>query len=192
MTNTLIAEDLGNQDTTPVFNFATIGQVYADGVSLIFDGQEEPTEKHYKCNTSIIFSAGDRVKILSDSGTYVVEYVVGAPSSGGGGGGEDIDATTLNGKTESELSVANAAKLNNKTESELSVSNSKQLNGKDEDELSVADAEYVTKIRNMFYAETSSSSETYALQFRTSSSFGGGNIQVRIGNYGTWKTLSTQ
>ena len=62
-----------------VFNFATIGEVFEDGVSLIFDGQEEATEKHYKTNTSIVFRAGDRVKILSDSGTYVVEYIVGDP-----------------------------------------------------------------------------------------------------------------
>lgn len=61
--------------------FATIGAVYDDGISLIFDDQEDrqPTEKHYKCNTSVVFATGDRVKILPDSGTYVVEYVVGPP-----------------------------------------------------------------------------------------------------------------
>lgn len=99
-----------------VFNFATIGAVYADGVTLIFDGQTEASEKHYRCNTSVVFTAGDRVKILADSGTYVAEYVVGAPKQGG-----SIDAATLNGKTESELSVANAAKLGNKLASALSV-----------------------------------------------------------------------
>ena len=62
-----------------VFNFATIGEVFDDGVSLIFDGQNAATEKHYKVNTSVVFKTGDRVKILSDSGTYVVEYVVGSP-----------------------------------------------------------------------------------------------------------------
>lgn len=66
-------------DNTNVSSFATIGEVFEDGVSLIFDGQEEATEKHYRVNTSIFFSAGDRVKILPDSGTYVVEYVVGSP-----------------------------------------------------------------------------------------------------------------
>lgn len=64
------------------FNFATIGQVYEDGVSLIFDGQEEPSQKHYKVNTSIRFSPGDRVKILSACGTYIVEYIVGNPLTG--------------------------------------------------------------------------------------------------------------
>ena len=59
--------------------FATVGAVYADGISLIFDGETEPTEKHYMCNTSATFQAGDRVKIFAASGTYIVEYVVGPP-----------------------------------------------------------------------------------------------------------------
>ena len=57
--------------------------MHEDGLSLIFDGQETASEKHYKCNTAVRFAAGDRVRILKDSGTYVVEYVVGSP-------GEDI------------------------------------------------------------------------------------------------------
>ena len=64
---------------------ATVGAVYTDGLTLIFDGQETATEKHYKCNTSVTFKAGDRVKVARISGSYVVEYVVGAPGSGGGG-----------------------------------------------------------------------------------------------------------
>lgn len=67
--------------TEPEVRFATIGAVYSDGVTLIFDGQEAATEKHYKCNTAILFHAGDRVKIASDSGTYVVEYIVGNPGA---------------------------------------------------------------------------------------------------------------
>lgn len=62
-----------------VRHFATIGAVYEDGVSLIFDGEDAPTEKHYLCNTNVYFSPGDRVRILEDSGTYIVEYVVGSP-----------------------------------------------------------------------------------------------------------------
>lgn len=70
------------QAITPIIRkFATVGAVYADGVSLIFDGESTATEKHYKTNTSIIFAAGDRVKIVEDSGTYVVEYIVGTPGS---------------------------------------------------------------------------------------------------------------
>lgn len=60
-------------------NFATIGEIYDDGVSLIFDGEEEPSEKHYKTNAFVVFQKGDRVRIISDSGTYVVEYPVGNP-----------------------------------------------------------------------------------------------------------------
>lgn len=94
-----------------IFNFATVGAIYADGLTLIFDGESAPTEKHYKCNTSVGFAAGDRVKILADSGTYVVEYVVGAPKTSGGG----IDATTLNGKTEGQLSVSHATSAGSAT-----------------------------------------------------------------------------
>lgn len=68
-------------DAEEVNNFATVGGVYSDGVSLIFDAQQEEgaSEKHYKCNSGIKISTGDRVKLLKDSGTYVVEYVVGEP-----------------------------------------------------------------------------------------------------------------
>lgn len=69
------------QKQEPEVNFATIGAVYADGVTLIFDGETEPTTKHYKCNSAIVFLAGDRVRIIRDSGTYVVEYPVGDPKT---------------------------------------------------------------------------------------------------------------
>lgn len=65
--------------TAPTFDLATVGAVYSDGLSLIFDGSTGASQKHYKCNTSISFKAGDRVKICRISGTYVVEYVVGNP-----------------------------------------------------------------------------------------------------------------
>lgn len=62
---------------------ATVGAVHEDGLSLIIDGQTTATTKHYKCNTSATFKAGDRVKVARLSGSYVVEYVVGPPASGG-------------------------------------------------------------------------------------------------------------
>lgn len=62
-------------------NFATIGDVYEDGVSLIFDGETEESRKHYLVNTSAAFAAGQRVKITKDCGTYVVEYPVGSPQA---------------------------------------------------------------------------------------------------------------
>lgn len=60
--------------------FATVSEVLDDGVTLIFDGQDEATDKHYRCNTGVLLLAGDRVKVCKDSGTYVVEYVVGSPA----------------------------------------------------------------------------------------------------------------
>ena len=60
-------------------NFATIAKVYSDGVTLLFDGQEAASEKRYKVNRFGVFNAGDRVKIIKDSSTYVVEYPVGNP-----------------------------------------------------------------------------------------------------------------
>lgn len=68
---------------------ATVGAVYEDGLSLILEGQTEATTKHYKCNTSATFAAGDRVKVARISGSYIVEYVVGPPGSGGNGGASD-------------------------------------------------------------------------------------------------------
>lgn len=59
--------------------FATVGQVYSDGVTLIFPGSDTPTQKHYKANTSIVFHPGDKVRIAKKCKTYVVEYPVGNP-----------------------------------------------------------------------------------------------------------------
>ena len=56
--------------------FATVANVYDDGISLIFDGQTEPSTKHYKYNSSISFSSGQRVKVIKISGTCVIEYPI--------------------------------------------------------------------------------------------------------------------
>lgn len=63
------------------FQFAIVGGVYEDGLSLIFPGQTTASEKHYFCNTAIRFQAGQRVKVIQDSGTWVVEYPVGYPQT---------------------------------------------------------------------------------------------------------------
>lgn len=60
-------------------SFATISEIYDDGVTLIFDGGDAPTQKHYLTNMFVVFAAGQRVRVIKDSGTYVVEYPVGAP-----------------------------------------------------------------------------------------------------------------
>jgi len=60
-------------------NFATIGTVYEDGVTLIFEQGGKESVKHYSVNRSIVFKQGDLVKVLYASGTYVVEYPIGKP-----------------------------------------------------------------------------------------------------------------
>ena len=88
--NSLFVSSISMPDENLPENFlATVGAVYDDGMSLILEGQTEATTKHYKCNTSATFAAGDRVKVARISGSYIVEYVVGPPSSGGGGGESD-------------------------------------------------------------------------------------------------------
>lgn len=63
----------------PEASFATISEIFEDGVTLRFDGLEEPTTKRYKCNAFVVFQPGDRVRVIKDSGTYVAEYPVGSP-----------------------------------------------------------------------------------------------------------------
>lgn len=177
---------------TPVFQFATVGTVYEDGITLIFDGQEEASEKRYKCNTSVSFNAGDRVKIAYDSGTYVVEYVVGYPGSGGGGG--SIDADTLNGKTEGQLSVAYAASSGSANSSNTATSansattatNATRLNNKQESALNVNSA---YRLQNAYYAQGNNSAINYGIQIRRQSGYSG-NFQIRSGT-GAWVTIQT-
>ena len=62
-------------------HFATIDQVYEDGVTLLFYGQSSPSQKRYQCNRFAVFHAGDRVFLAKDSGTYIVLFPIGAPKS---------------------------------------------------------------------------------------------------------------
>lgn len=170
-------------------NFATIGEVFEDGVSLIFDGSNAATEKHYKVNTSVLFSPGDRVKILADSGTYVVEYVVGSPSGGGGGGG------LPDGGTAGQFLVKNSNEAGDvlwKTAYTLPSggSNGQVLikNGSAAGSVlwgfpSISSVPAVTNQYN--------SSASYNIFFRTTSTYGTPVFQIRMGQYGTWYTLTT-
>lgn len=74
-------QDLVETDPNEVqdASFAKISEIYDDGVTLIFDGMEEATQKRYQTNSFVVFKRGDRVRVIKDSGTYVVEYPVGAP-----------------------------------------------------------------------------------------------------------------
>lgn len=72
-----LAADEPNE--VPEASFATISEIFDDGVTLLFDGLDEPTTKRYKVNAFVVFQPGDRVRVIKDSGTYVVEYPVGNP-----------------------------------------------------------------------------------------------------------------
>lgn len=72
-------EEPSEESGAPESNFATVAGIEPDGLRLVFDGQDEETEKHYKCNCFAVFKNGDRVKVFKDSGTYVVEYPLGNP-----------------------------------------------------------------------------------------------------------------
>lgn len=72
-----LAADEPNE--VPEASFATISEIFEDGVTLLFDGLDAPTTKRYKVNAFVVFHPGDRVRVIKASGTYVVEYPVGNP-----------------------------------------------------------------------------------------------------------------
>lgn len=51
---------------------ATVGEVTAEGVTLILPGQTQPTQKAYKRLSSATVSAGAQVLCIRTSGTIVV------------------------------------------------------------------------------------------------------------------------
>ena len=74
-------EEAPAEEQQQPFQLATVATVEADGLTLTLDGAEEPTEKHYKCNTAVKFAAGQRVAVLELSGSKVVMFAVGAPGA---------------------------------------------------------------------------------------------------------------
>ena len=50
-------------------SFATIAQVYEDGVTLLFGSEKTPSQKRYQVNSFAVFHQGDRVFLTKDSGT---------------------------------------------------------------------------------------------------------------------------
>jgi len=72
-------KEIEEAEETPEVQLATVSAVTANGIQLTIDGADSATGKEYKCNTSINFQPGDRVKISKDSGSYIVECVVGKP-----------------------------------------------------------------------------------------------------------------
>ncbi len=61
------------------YALATIGEVSSAGVTLKFDGSASIGGKLYRCNSGVLFKAGDRVRVKKDSGSYIVEFPVGLP-----------------------------------------------------------------------------------------------------------------
>lgn len=164
-------EELGilenaEETATIVRNFATIGAVYEDGVSLIFDGEDAPTEKHYLCNTNVYFSPGDRVRILEDSGTYIVEYVVGSPKRK---------------KTVGLPSGGSPGQLLQKIGTENYAASWK----------AAPQSSRAVGVQNQ-YSSTTQGSNDYRIQFRTNGTYGTGanTFQIRMGT-GSWFTLAT-
>ena len=148
-------------------SFATVAGVFDDGVTLIFDGEEEPGQKHYLVNTSVAFAAGDRVKVSASSGTYMVEYVVGKPTQGPTGGPLGLPP----GGTKGQVLVKN---------------------GNTDGDASWSDQVRANAMRNQYNSSTLASS-TYDIYFRTksSSTYGTPVFQIRFGPTGTWYTLTT-
>lgn len=62
-------------------NIATVAGVYSDGIALLLPGDEVAAEKHYPYNASATFAVGQRVHIVRDSGTIIVEYPIGGSGS---------------------------------------------------------------------------------------------------------------
>lgn len=69
------------QKPAPEFSFATVAKVFSDGLSLYIGAETTPTEKHYKCNTTCKFSAGQKVYIQKAGGEYVVLFPIGNPAT---------------------------------------------------------------------------------------------------------------
>lgn len=69
------------QQTQPEFCFAIVAAVYKDGISLYIGAETTPTQKHYKCNTTCKFAAGQKVYIQKAGGEYVVLFPIGNPAT---------------------------------------------------------------------------------------------------------------
>ena len=187
----VIVQSTDSKEQIPIYNFATVGNVYDDGLSLIFDGQENETEKHYKCNTSVLFKAGDRVKILQDSGTYVVEYVVGAPkqedkpvSSGGnlpsgGSAGQYLKKSSAQDYDAAWETLSGLLPTGGSTGQTIVKSSSANYS------CGWGNMENVDSVKNQY-----NTNKAYAIQFRTNGTSGSYSFQIRLGSSGTWKTIT--
>ena len=168
-------------------SFATIGTVYADGVTLIFDGETEESEKHYLVNQTASYSAGQRVKILRDSGTYFIEYPIGAPVTHA----PDLPSGGAKDQVLTKSSAADYAVQWADVPHELPAGGSK---GQALCKKSATnyDVEWgnpkASGVFNQYNA--SGDNDSYIIQFRTSHLGANPSFQIRMGTSGTWKTIT--
>lgn len=67
----------------PEFLTATVAAVRNTGVTLKFPGEDEASDKVYKCIAGAPIKVGDRVVLIPDSGTHVVVgRLAGKPGGG--------------------------------------------------------------------------------------------------------------
>lgn len=58
------------------YQLATVAGVFADGLTVVFDGESQARQKRYPCNASASFAAGQRVRVEKIGGSYVVAYPI--------------------------------------------------------------------------------------------------------------------
>ncbi len=78
MTDNLFVSPVPQMESS--FAIATVQAVHGDGIQLVFDGEEIPTNKKYKVLKSCSARAGDKVLCAKASGTCVVLGVIAAKS----------------------------------------------------------------------------------------------------------------
>lgn len=61
-----------NSQTSAVLVVGVIGSVYANGATIRFPGETEPSAKRYPYDKDAILNAGDRVLLGKVAGSYVI------------------------------------------------------------------------------------------------------------------------
>lgn len=73
MDEILLPQEEKAEESGTEFFLATVANKNSEGVTLIFDGQEDATQKRYKMLASLMPPlVGDRVVVMKQSGTYIV------------------------------------------------------------------------------------------------------------------------
>lgn len=62
------------EEAPSAYTIAKVYSVSENGIQLIFPGSDTPSSKKYNYNAAVSFSAGQRVCVMKDSGTYIVMF----------------------------------------------------------------------------------------------------------------------